>query len=191
MTPKTAAILFILFSVCGQTHTCFSTHAYTTNRLSLCYGTTNRFDKTYRHSISIDNWILKGACTQSKYKGYGASVEWTDKTNYHVGIRYYKSLQRHPSSSGVKCYLGAAPTVFFIHHHWGFNVAPEIGAHIPYIDKAFGFSATLCYGYDIPIINEKDYSNNRHRLTLKVGFDLDPKQLKKLVTKKTKSDPDN
>lgn len=174
MQPKKSnfyriALLFLLLIPARV----FAQFPYNYKVLSLCYGGTWRLDQTYRHNFSIDFWNLSGACINSTYWGCGASMEWTNKSCYNIGIRYFKSPQQHPAASDVKMYFGVEPNVYFLNGNHGFNIAPEIGIHIPMLLTEIGGGISAFYAYDIPLVNTDDYDMHRQRLTVKLSLELD------------------
>jgi len=172
-------ILILFFT--GISINVYSQFLSKTNGLTIYYGSIYRFDETYRHMISIEKWELNTSCTSGNYRGGGLNIEFTNNLNYNFGMRYFVSPLRRPS--GLILYLGLEPKAYSINNYWGINVAPEIGLHISSLYNTFGFSVNIMYGYDIPIINKVDYTNNRHLLTLKIGLDIESLYLGKIFKK--------
>ncbi len=183
MKINTIIKLAILFLFIVWNNATYAYRAYKIEGILFSYGTTFRFDKMYHHAFSIEKWIKGGGCTYSYYKGYGANFELTNKNNFNLGLKYYFTPKITRSSIGYT--IGITPSIYSINNRWGVNFAPEIGIPLHFLNEGnkFGGSINLFYGYDIPVINEKSYSLNRHRLTLIIGFDLNRNFFKKQVPK--------
>lgn len=151
------------------------------NGISFYYGSNYRFDKTYHHVFSFEKWEKSNGCTYSFFGGYGANLEFTNSDNYNLGLKAYFCPTDFRRT--LLYTIGIAPSIYSINNQWGFNIAPEIGIPLHFLNEGnkFGGSVNLFYGYDIPIINEKSYTLNRHRLTLIIGFDLNRNFFKKQV----------
>jgi hypothetical protein len=163
--------LVVLFALLQQ-H-CFAKFGYRMKVVTVYYGSTYRFDHTYRHSISADYWYFSIGCISSRYYGVGITYEIADKSNQYFSVRYFRSPLKHPAFLGFFPYIGIAPSASVSNNNRSMNVAPEIGVHFSSQSYAFGFSVNLFYGYDIALINNREYDFNAHRITLKIGLDID------------------
>lgn len=159
-----------MYSSCEKLYAQF---AYNNNTFSFCYGATYRNDQVYRHAISIDFWNLNGGCIASEYSGGGAFLELTNKSDYKIGLRYFRSPERHPAFSGVIGYLGAASEICIKDRRRGLNVTPQIGIHFPAIFSYVGGGISLIYGYDIPVIRVDDARPHNSNITLKLSLEVD------------------
>ncbi|HCS20836.1 MAG TPA: hypothetical protein DIW47_09805 [Bacteroidetes bacterium] len=179
-------ILSLLFLSVISIGPCFSYGGFHINAVSFYYGDTYRFDAKHRHTFSLDLWKLGGGCIQSSYSGYGANLEWINRSEYTIGARYYKSFQRHPAADGVMVYFGVAPSVLTRQNLVGFRLAPEVGLHFTTLYEYVGISVNLLYGYDIPLSKEGRDPSGGNRITLKIGLDFNRPMIKKLFSKKEK-----
>lgn len=162
-------LALILFPIKG-----FTKFGYDIKALSFSYGVTNNISNLYQHNLSVDYWRLKGGCTGSSFHGFGGDLNMYNKDNYALGIRFFKSLQTHPSTNTAIFHLGIHPTFFSHASKGGANLAPELGTTIPVMFGKVGIKLCFIYGYETPIVNPKSYLFNRHRLTLKLGINLSP-----------------
>lgn len=171
----------ILILFIGSYNTAFAWYGSSVKGLTFNYGSNFRFDKMYRHNFSIEKWEKSSGCTYSFLGGYGANFEFSNTDNYNFGLKAY--ICPSDFRRAILYTIGITPSIYSINNHWGLNIAPEIGIPLHFLNEGnkYGGSVNLYYGYEIPIINEKSYTLNRHRLTLIIGFDLNRIFLKKKI----------
>lgn len=163
---KKYSVIFVFLMIGSHVYS-FSSYSYSTT--TLYYGTPYRFNKSYRHSFSIDRWFLEGACTRSSFKGAGVSCEWKSKSDYSFGARFFFSPQRHPAFSSLVFYMGTESVAFSENDLKGITISPQSGFHL---DLA-PVSLNLYYSYDFPVLYEFISGYNGHRVNIKMGIDME------------------
>jgi hypothetical protein len=160
--------VFILFSSVNS----YSFYGFSKDIITFSYGSAYRFDKSYRHVISIDKWMMSSTCTRSKYSGFGINSEFSDKSNYLFGARYFKSPVGHPAFNSFIPLLGIEASWFSFNESKGLLISPRAGFHFSTLSDISGLSIQLLYAYDFSLMQEQTFPVNRNRVTLKLGLDL-------------------
>jgi hypothetical protein len=153
----------------------FGQYARRAKVISFYWGPTYRLDNNFYNSfdISIENYF--SSCTSASYKGYGVRLDNFNNDNYSLSVRLFKSYMRRPDQL-MTPYLGISPVVFTMSEHIGLNIKPELG--VRFNSGAFtrrqpiSISINISYGYDIPIIEEKQFIPGRHDFIAKLHCPL-------------------
>ena len=91
-------------------------------------------------------------------------------------------------------YLGISPVVFTMSEHIGLNIKPELG--VRFNSGAFtcrqpiSLSINISYGYDIPIIEEKQYIPGRHDLSAKIALSFNFYDIRHFLKQNKSTDTD-
>jgi hypothetical protein len=142
------------------------------NAYTFSYGSNYRFDKIYRNYVSLEKWRIYTCCVASEYNGLGLTAEFIDGLDYKIGARVFASfLKKHPVR-GMYIYLAAEPFYANINKKESWEVAPELGLFFSTLSNKMGGSVNIYYGYDFSIANSRNFTQERHHVTLKIGVDL-------------------
>ena len=171
----------------------FGQYARRAKVVSFYWGPTYRFENNFYNSfdISIENYFH--ACTRASYKGYGLRLDNFNNDNYSLSLRYFKAVMRRPDQL-MTPYFGISPVVFTMSKHIGLNIKPELG--IRFNSGAFtrrqpiSLSINISYGYDIPIIEEKQFIPGRHDLSAKVALSFNFNDIRYFFKQKKTADTD-
>ena len=91
-------------------------------------------------------------------------------------------------------YLGISPVVFTMSRHIGINIKPELG--VRFNTGAFtrkqpiSLSINISYGYDIPVIEEKQFTPGRHDLSAKAALSFNIYDIRQFLKQKKAADTD-
>ncbi len=141
--------------------------------ISFYWGPTYRFDNNFYNSFDISYENYHSSCTHASFKGYGIRLDNFNNDNYSLSVKYFRSLVRRPDFL-MSPYFSFSPVVFIMTKHVGLNMKPEIG--VRFNTGAFtrrqpiSLSLNISYGYDIPIIEEKEFLPGRHDLSAKIAL---------------------
>lgn len=141
--------------------------------ISFYWGQTFRLGENNYHSFDISYERYYRYCIGSGFKGFGLRVDNFQSDNYSISIRYFRSLVRRPQLICIP-YWSVSPVLFQFQKNTGFNIKPELGLRFNTDAFTRGFPISLClnvsYGYDIPVINEKQFVAGRHDLSAKIAL---------------------
>lgn len=161
--------------------------------ISLYWGPTYRFDNNFYNSFDVSYENYHSSCTHASYKGFGLRLDNFNNDNYSLSIRYFRAIVRRPDLF-MTPYFGFAPVVFTMSKHNGLNMKPELG--VRFNSGAFtrrqpvSVSLNFSYGYDIPIIEEKEFLPGRHDLSAKIALTFNIYGIRYFLKRKKANDTD-
>ena len=163
---KFKLLIIILFQFI-QFNNCFSLAPYSKDGYIVYYGTSYRFDNTYRHLISFERFNKSGDCETAIFLPRDdVSLEFTNFTNLNLGYKYFVPLIYDKDINDYVIYLATEINTFYINRNLGLKTSPELGVVFHIGDFCFN----MFYAYDIPFINTKSFNMNSNRIVLKFGF---------------------
>lgn len=161
--------------------------------ISLYWGATYRFDNNFYNSFDVSYENYRSSCTYASYKGLGLRLDNFNNDNYSISLKYFRAIVRRPDLF-MTPYLGFSPVVFSMSKHIGLNIKPELG--LRFNSGAFtrrqpvSVSINISYGYDIPIIEEKEFLPGRHDLCAKVAISFNVYDIRYFLKCKKVNDSD-
>jgi hypothetical protein len=162
-----ASIVFTHVAVASPIPQAGTRAAYGSHYLQVagCWGMSYRLNGEYYHQVALERTFYKTTCTQRSFTGYGVNATFFGNGNYSFGAKYYKAIMRL-SSHMLNPYWGIAPSWFTFEGASGINVKPLLGFKFsPLYGDAVSLDVDLFYGYDIPVIHEREFTPGRHDFT--------------------------
>lgn len=164
---KFVVILFFLFI---KFDTCYSVTPYSRDDLTLYYGSSYRFDDTYRHTISLQRYIEHSDSIATIIIPRDEfNVEISNLENFNVGYKLLPMFFHKKNFDDFFVYVGFELNIFKINRNYGLKTSTEIGI-IYHSDK---FSFNVFYAYDLPMLINNSFSLNKNRIALKLGYTFD------------------
>lgn len=140
-------------------------------QLSFFYGPSYRSDKTLLSTYELEYYYNRRSCTQRSWYGLAARLDYLNKENYALGLRYFACRQRRRRLWPLSPVVAVVPSIFQTPQNYGFNIKPELYLRITTGTYApMGVTLCLSYGYEIPIIGEEFYFAGRHELSAKLAI---------------------
>lgn len=125
-------------------------------------------------------------CTYMKYMGVGLRFErpTKEKNDFISSVNFFRNIGGSQLRAITPC-IFLSPVCYKISQNSGINFKPGIGFnyYITFLGNRdiLNMNITVAYGYQIPILNGKNFNYSPHEFTAKLGFGLNLKSVKDIL----------
>lgn len=145
------------------------------SQVSACWGVSYRLNNEYYNQFALERSFYRTTCTNRSFTGYGVNATFFGDGNYSFGVKYFRAGWPWRGHS-LNTYWAIAPSWFSFEGASGFNMKPIVGFKFsPLYGDAVSVDLDVFYGYDIPVIHEREFTVGRHDFSalLSLTFNID------------------